>query len=314
MKTNAFHALSAALESLTPHQKRQLIEHLHKLEHIQAVNLLIEHRLLAVSSCPHCHHPHFTRWGSASGLQRYRCTGCRATFNALTGTPLSRLRHKEKWLEYAQQLVDGRSVRKSAVACGVHRNTTFRWRHRFLILPNTQKATTLVGIAEADETFFLESFKGQKKNMARKPRKRGGKASKRGLSSEQIPVLICRDRTGETADFILEKADHAHISDVLKPLLASDAIICTDGGKALRSAIRDIGITHRPVNLAAGIRVIGKVYHIQNVNAYDSRLKMWMYRFHGVATHYLSNYLGWRRIIDHAKTALTPQAFLLAMS
>lgn len=225
VKNNEFHALSAALESLTPHQKHQLIDHLHKLEHIQAVNLLIEHRLLAVPSCPHCHHPHFTRWGSASGLQRYRCVDCHSTFNALTGTPLARLRHKAAWLEYAQQLADGQSIRKSAVICDVHRNTAFRWRHRFLMQPNTQKPTTLAGIAETDETFFLESFKVQKKNMIRKPRKRGGKASKRGLSSGQIPVLVCRDRTGETADFTLEKADQIHISDVLKPLLAADAII-----------------------------------------------------------------------------------------
>ncbi|MCF6281917.1 MAG: IS1595 family transposase, partial [Candidatus Polarisedimenticolaceae bacterium] len=26
----------------------------------------------------------------------------------------------------------------------------------------------------------------------------------------------------------------------------------------------------------------------------------------------LANYLGWRRLIDHAKTSLTPQAFLFA--
>ena len=148
--------------------------------------------------------------------------------------------------------------------------------------------------------------------MTRKPRKRGGTASKRGLSSEQIPILICRDRTGETADFILDKADKMHISAVLKPLLASDAMICTDSGKALTAAIRDIGITHRPINLAAGVRVIGKVYHVQNVNAYDSRLKMWMHRFHGVATRYLANYLGWRRLIDQTKKPLTPQTFLLA--
>ncbi len=33
--------------------------------------------------------------------------------------------------------------------------------------------------------------------------------------------------------------------------------------------------------------LINKVYHIQNVNAYDSRLKGWMHRFNGVATKYL---------------------------
>jgi hypothetical protein len=64
--------------------------------------------------------------------------------------------------------------------------------------------------------------------------------------------------------------------------------------------------------LATGIRVVGKVYHVQNVNAYDSRLKEWVHRFHGIATHYLANYLGWRRLIDRAHGALSPRAVMLA--
>ncbi len=78
---------------------------------------------------------------------------------------------------------------------GVHPNTAFRWRHRFLSLPKEQQANHLAGIAEVDETYFLESQKGRKQSLGRAPRKRGGKASKRGLSDEQTAVLICRDRT-----------------------------------------------------------------------------------------------------------------------
>jgi len=55
--------------------------------------------------------------GCGFWLQRYRCASCYATFNALTGTPLARLRHKEKWLEYTQQLAEGQSVRNSTKAC-----------------------------------------------------------------------------------------------------------------------------------------------------------------------------------------------------
>ena len=212
MRTEEFQALVEELEKLTPHQRGLLTERLQKRGHIQAVHTLVESRALSVPMCPKCGHDEIARWGSASGLQRYRCSACKATFNALTGTPLARLRHKDKWLDYAQQMAEGQSVRKSAKACDVHRNTAFRWRHRFLTLPDQQKATSLVGIAEADETFFLESFKGKKQGMARTPRKRGGKASKRGVSDEQIPVLICRDRTGSTTDFVLEKADKAHTS------------------------------------------------------------------------------------------------------
>lgn len=112
-----------------------------------------------------------------------------------------------------------------------------------------------------------------------------------------------------TSDFVLEKADKAHICAALKPLLAADTVLCTDGGKALGAATREIGITHRPINLAAGIRVVGKVYHVQNVNAYDSRLG----RFHGIATHYLANYLGWRRMIDPDHGSLSPRAVMFAV-
>ena len=65
------------------------------------------------------------------------------------------------------------------------------------------KALELSGIAEADETFFLESFKGQRE-LPRPARERGGKAAKPGISDEQIPVLIARDRNGETFDAILD--------------------------------------------------------------------------------------------------------------
>ena len=190
MKAEEFHTLVEELEKLTPHQRGLLVDRLHKIEHVQAISSLVESRVLSAPLCPKCGHNHIAHWGSASGLQRYRCSACHGTFNALTGTPLARLRHKDKWLEYAQQLAEGKSVRYSAKVCEVHRNTTFRWRHRFLTLPNEQKATSLVGIAEADETFFLESFKGKKHGMTRVPHKRGSKASKRGLSAEQIPVLI----------------------------------------------------------------------------------------------------------------------------
>ena len=53
-------------------------------------------------------------------------------------------------------------------------------------------------------------------------------------------------------------------------------------------------------------------YHMQNVNAYDSRLKTWVRRFHGVATHYLHNYLGWRRLIDRSHDTVSPATFLSA--
>ena len=46
------------------------------------------------------------------------------------------------------------------------------------------------------------------------------------------------------------------------------------------------------------------------MNAYDSRLKGWMYRFRGVATKYLGNYLGWHRMLDRYGRKLDPKLCL----
>jgi len=69
--------------------------------------------------CPHCRAARVHRSGFASGLQRFRCLGCRRTYNALTGTPLARLRKRERWLPYLQCLLESRSVRDAARVAGV---------------------------------------------------------------------------------------------------------------------------------------------------------------------------------------------------
>jgi len=164
----------------------------------------------------------------------------------------------------------------------VHRTTEFRWRHRFLRLASGVRATALAGVAKADETYTLRSYKGQR---------RGGKAAKCGRSGEQVPILVLRDRCGQTADFVLERADTAHIAPALDHSLAEDAILCSDSSAALVAAAKARGIAHHPLNSARGERRRGP-WHIQNVNAYHSRYKNGMRRFNGVATAYLPNYLG----------------------
>jgi hypothetical protein len=65
-----------------------------------------------------------------------------------------------------------------------------------------------------------------------------------------------------------------------------------------------------PISRPAGIRVVDHAFHIQNANVYHSRLKGWMARFHGVATKYLPNYLGWRRCLERFSATLTPLVML----
>ena len=308
MKKLAFHRCLRLVPTMTSAQRHDLKI---ALEQRDKKNLVAEVAALVgiPTCCPRCRHPGIRPWGHASGLPRYRCQGCKRTFGPLTNTPLAGLHHKDRWLFYLEKFSEGESVRKAAWRCAINKKAAFLWRHRFLALPSDLRAFQESGIVEADETYFLRSFKGQR-HLPRRPRKRGGRASKRGLSFEQVPVLTVRDRSGATSDAILPKDDHQAIEIVLKPLLAPDAVLCTDGGGKgpFALAARKIGLAHRAVNLRKGIRVLAGVYHIQNVNAYHSRLKGWMLRFHGVATSYLAHYLGWRRMIErfgnHLNSAL----------
>src|ERR1700721_2388676 len=111
------------------------------------------HERVAAQGCPHCAGREVVGWGRSHGLLRFRCKSCGRPFNALTKTPMAHLRKKEKWLDHARAMIEGKSLAKTAQLCGVHPTTAFRWRHRFLRAPAVHKPRSLSGIVEADETF-----------------------------------------------------------------------------------------------------------------------------------------------------------------
>ena len=310
MRANKFSKLIEASEQLTLGQRRRLLKRLEEVGHQQTIVEWIEPQQGKRPVCPYCKTEDPIRWGRSHGLSRFRCRNCKRTFNALTSTPLAHLRHKEQWPVFAQTMIEGKSVRASAQACGVHYTTTFRWRHRFLRLPEEKQAQVLRGIAEADETFLLRSKKGER-GLQRRARKRGGKATKPGRSSEQVCVLVARDRGGATVNHVLSEFTKDTLVNVLQPVLAGDTLLCSDGHSVYKAFAAEAGVVHKAVNVSAGIRVVEKVFHIQNVNAYHSRFKTWIRRFNGVATKYLPNYLGWYRWLDGNANALTPQAWFL---
>ncbi|WP_229420558.1 IS1595 family transposase [Pseudoduganella albidiflava] len=259
--------------------------------------------------CPHCGCEKSHRCGQASGLQRYRCVTCRRSFNALTGTPLARLRLRDKWLQYLQCLIESTPVRSAAMRVAVAKSTSFRWRHRFNAALLRAPRPQLSGIVEADETYLLESQKGSR-HLDRPPRKRGGKASRRGISSELDCILVARDRNRQTCDFVTGRGpvSAGQLMKHLKPVLLPDVLLVTDAAKAYQAFAKQAGITHEAINVRAGIRARGAL-HIQGVNGWHGRFKSWLRRFNGVASRYLENYTGWRGVLD-ADVLTAPRQWL----
>jgi transposase-like protein len=267
---------------------------------------------IASFGCPHCGGDEILPWGKASGKPRYRCASCRRTFNAVTGTPLAGLRRMDRWNGQAEALISGETVAKAAERCNVAYTTAFRWRHRFLAALKADKPQHLSGIVEADETFILESFKGKRADLPRAARKRGGKAAKRGLSVEQIPIMVARDRSGATIDAVLPRLDAASITKSLGGVISRPAELCCDGGAAITAFARRARLTFHVLPAPGIPRPEAPELHINNVNAYHGRFKEWMRRFHGVATKNLPNYLSWRRTLEALGAAPNPEAWIKA--
>jgi transposase-like protein len=210
---------------------------------------------VAVQGCPHCAGREIVGWGRSHGLLRYRCKSCGRTFNTLTKTPMAHLRKKEKWLDHARAMIEGKSLAKTAALCGVHPTTAFRWRHRFLRAPAVNKPRSLRGIVEADETFILESFKGRWSDLPRAARKRGGTARHAGLYQDNIPVLVARDRKGATFDAVLPQVDSASVGAALASVITPGNHLIGDGGKAIAAFARKAGIPfHGPCRRPASRR------------------------------------------------------------
>ena len=194
---------------------------------------------------------------------------------------------------------------------GVHRTTSFRWRHRFVPGAIRERPAGLAGMVEVDETYRLESQKGSRK-LRRPARRRGGVSKRRGINREHDCLLVARDRTGATLDFHVGRGPVrlAQLERCLLGVVAPDALLISDGAEVYKRFAAATGISHKYVNLSAGIRVNGAI-HIQNVNGWHSRFKTWLVHFRGVASRYLANYSGWQRLLD-AHEMVTPAQWLLA--
>lgn len=262
-----------------------------------------EARFSSGLGCVHCGSTDVKRNGKYRSRQRYLCKDCGKSFNDMTNTPFSGSHYPEKWVKYIELMVEGYTLPKIADKLQIHISTAFYWRHKILYALGSQGFNQLQGIVESDETFFRESLKGQRQINHRKPKKRGEKDGKRGISNLKIAVVVAQDRNG---NIIARKVGTGRvraeeIDNVIGGYIHPSALLCTDTATNYKKFARIKGLQHETVNERLKQRVKKGIYHIQHVNNFHNRLKGWMYRFKGVGTLYLDNYLYWFRWLELGK-------------
>lgn len=212
-------------------------------------------------------------------------------------------------------MINGYSIRKCAEIVGISVPTAFFWRHKILDAIRVYIGVGSVGgVIEADEAFFRESFKGDHKKsktftMPRKPHKRGVKGSrsndgekrKRGISNQQVCVLCAIGRIGNiiTEPICKGRMKHTDLERLFKDRIEDKSILCTYSHKSYVQFAKDMDIELHQIK--RGKHKEG-IYHIQHINAFHSNMMGWMYKFCGVATKYLANYIYWFKWLQYFDT------------
>lgn len=246
----------------------------------------------------------------------YLCSSCKIIFTDLTYSPFyNSKKDLTKWITYTKCMVAGYSIRKCAEIVEISVPTSFLWRHKILDAVRMYVGVgTVSGLVEADECFFRLSYKGNhKKNttftMPRNSYKRGHKSKvsnkeerrKRGISKNQVSAMCAIDRNDNVISELLcnGRMTYSDVERLFKDRIDDNSTLCVDSHKSYIKLKDNFEVDLQQIE--SGKYKKG-IYHIQHINDYHSRLKGFMYRFHGVAIKYLANYMYWFKWIELFKT------------
>lgn len=253
-------------------------------------------------TCPSCGGTKISGNGKYKGIQRYVCKDCSKYFRQTTGHVTYNMKKTELLSKYIYNMLLGYSIKNCAKETGISIQTSFEWRHKIISAFNNLRPSLFEGIIESDDIFFLESSKGSR-SLPRKRRSRGSKATKRGISDEQVAVVVTQDRSGNQELAVVKKGriSKSDLDETLGEKIQPGSILCTDAHRSYTAFTKTKDIEHHKFIANKGQRVVNKVYHVQNVNNTAKRLRDWMSPYNGVATKYLQNYMNWFMLLEKIK-------------
>lgn len=229
--------------------------------------------------CPFCSSHNVVSKGNYKGRKRYQCRNCGKSFNDLTNTPFSGIHNLDKLKKYLNCLISGYSIRKAATIVGVSVTTSFFWRHRLLDGLKKLPSPKMKNVKEMLEIDIPYSQKGQRTRL-----------SESKMKAKVSVVFIC-DRNG--------KLDSDSISFPQRdknPLFKRIAEITNEHSDFICSP----KFLNNMFPLETKIKSSNSNYTKPIIiNQIEENWKIWMQRFHGVATKYLSNYLHWFDYLDN---------------
>lgn len=124
-----------------------------------------------------------------------------------------------------------------------------------------------------------------------------------GWRAWEKKLLAATDRAGHRAFEAIADAGQTAISGALLPVLARDAVLCTDGFATYERIAKDERIPHFALNGGRRSKRTPRSHHINTVNALIGRFRAFMQPFCGPASKNLAAYGRWHAARDNAATS-----------
>ena len=146
--------------------KNYIIEHLSDLCSMKNSNSKVISRFRGEEMfCEKCGCKLYKNGKTKNGIQKYICSGCKATLSETTNTIICHSKLSfEIWSNVIDNLLNGFSLRRIAEENNISLLTSFRIRHKVLYaLKSFVENINLSGEIQSDEKYFSINLKGTKK-------------------------------------------------------------------------------------------------------------------------------------------------------
>ena len=224
------------------------------------------------TTCPHCGHNHVARQQDGNRVGRWKCYGCKSSFNVLSKTIFQGTKIPlQKWFVAIAILLN---AKKSVSSCQLSRDLDLNQKSAWYMKMRIRDAMVedsdafLTGIVEADEAFLATD--GSRKHDDDDP-------PKPGRGTKKLPIVGAVSRGGKVVAQPSPKVTAESLKAFLsKHIKADDAVLITDE----LPAYNRMGdwIPHFTINHA--VQYVEGLIHTNCIEGFWSLVKRALYGTH----------------------------------
>lgn len=254
-------------------------------------NSILENHFIV---CPKCCSTKIWKNGiDKYGKQNYICAMCKDSIRATHITVYhSTKKHLFSWNQYLNLLLKNQPLNSISESLNINKKTAFLWRHKIMrTLSEFDYDIKLSGKIWIDEFQISTNYKGRTFSGNR-PQRYHGKDPVNSVNDDIVLILLAID---ENDNIITEVAGIGKIlkqetaNKILENRIVRGSTIVTDFTNAYNQLVVNLELNH--IKYKSVVHSEDILLEQYPMNDLCSNLAGFLYKFHGVKTKYLQNYL-----------------------